>query len=136
VKHILLAAFSIGLMVSPLSSQVLPRCLHGSDERADDRARREQALTLAQAINRAQNTGPALRPFERRSFRPLDQLTDLPPAPADFTVQLDTDGASYTFSIKDTIDPCRYAIFSDQDQAIYEAMAGPPRVYLRPADIP
>src|SRR5687767_5356066 len=133
MKRAILAALSVSLMSSPTSSQVPPRCLHGSDERPDHRTRREQALVLAREIHRAQNGGPALAPFEKRTFRSFDQLTNLPPTPADFKVQLDTSGATYTFSLKDMIDPCRYAVFSDQEQALYEALARREGTYLRPA---
>jgi hypothetical protein len=33
-----------------------------------------------------------------------------------------TDGATYAFSLKDTLEPCHYAIFSDDDKRVYEAM--------------
>jgi hypothetical protein len=136
VKQIILAALSIGLMASPSSSQVPARCLHGPDERPDHRTRREQALTLAQQIHRAENTGPTLAPLQRRSFRQLEQLTNLPPTPAGFKVQFNTDGVTYAFSLKDALDPCRYAVFSDQELSIYEATARREGVSVRPADIP
>ena len=138
VKHIALATLILGLMALPSSPQVPPRCLHGPDERPDHRTRREQALTLAQQIHRAENPpGPAIRPGQPpRLFQPLDQLTGLPPTPIGFKVQLSTDRETYTFSIKDTTDPCRYAVFSDQEQTIYEATARREGVYVRPADIP
>lgn len=136
VKHIIFATLSIGMMASPSSSQVPPRCLHGADERPDHRARREQALTLALQINRAENAGPTLAPLERRTFRPLDQLATLPPTPTGFKIQFNTDGATYAFSIKDTLDPCRYAVFSDQELSIYEATARREGVSVRPADLP
>ena len=135
IKHVLLATFSIGLMVSPLSSQTPPRCLHGADERPDHRARRDQALMLALQINRAENPGPTVAPLQRRTYRPLDQLADLPPTPEGFKVQFNTDGATYTFSIKDTLDPCRYGVFSDQERSIYEATPRADSVSLRPTDL-
>ena len=42
-------------------------------------------------------------------------------APDGFQVQLSTDGTSYTFSIKDTLDACHWALFSDQQGLIYTA---------------
>jgi hypothetical protein len=36
-----------------------------------------------------------------------------------FKVQLSTDGGTYTFSMKDTLDPCRFTYFSDQEGVIY-----------------
>ena len=78
-----------------------------------------QALRLAHQINLAQMSLP--RPLnEAPRFRPLDELPNIPPAPAGFDVSLVTDGRSYAFSIKDGQDPCRFAIFSDQDRWIYE----------------
>jgi hypothetical protein len=115
-------------------AQVPQRCLHGPSEDATQRNRREQALALAREINRAENAGPAVIPGERREYQPLNRLR-VPAAPSGFRVQLSTDGATYTFSIKDTLDPCRYAVFSDQDQVIYEAVART-GVFVRPADIP
>ena len=135
IREIILATVAAGAVASP-SPQVPLRCLHGPDERQDQRTRREQALTLAQQIARAENVGPVLSPGQRRMFKRLDELTNLPPAPAGFKVQLTTDGASYAFSIKDTVDPCRYAVFSDQDQAVYEATARREGVVVRPAEIP
>jgi hypothetical protein len=54
----------------------------------------------------------------------LEQLK-LPPTPAGFQVQFHLDGPRYAFSIKDTRDPCGYAIFSDQDAEVYEAVPSP-----------
>ena len=103
-------------------AQVPPRCLHSRSEDAAQRSRREQALTLAQAINRAENPARVV-PGKPPSYKPLDQLSELPPAPEGFSVQLNTDGNTYSFSVKDTLDPCHYAIFSDQDRYLYEAIA-------------
>ncbi len=103
-------------------AQVPPRCLHGRSEDSAERTRRDQALTLAQAINRAEN--PArLIPGKPPSYKALDQLPEMPPTPAGFRVQLNTDGETYSFSVKDTLDPCHFAIFSDQDRYLYEAIA-------------
>lgn len=99
----------------------LPRCRHDSAEEAPDRVRREQALALAKAINEAEGIAA-----ERiRLYRPLSQLTSLPAAPAGFHVRLYTDGAGYILSIKDTLDPCRYGIFSDESGLVYERTPQP-----------
>jgi hypothetical protein len=62
------------------------------------------------------------RSQSQRGYRSLDQLANLPPLPAGFAVQFHSDDRSYTFSLKDTRDACHYAIFSDQDKRIYEAV--------------
>jgi len=51
-------------------------------------------------------------------------------------VQFYTDGPTYTFSLKDTADPCHYAIFSDQDQGIYEGEAVRTGARVVPAEVP
>jgi hypothetical protein len=53
------------------------------------------------------------------------------PAPDGFSVQLNTDGTTYSFSIKDTMDPCLFAVFSDQSADIYEATPTPDRGRIR-----
>lgn len=104
------------------------QCLHDQLETRADRSRREKALELADEINRAQATA---RRFGTRPgqgpYKPLDELFNLPDVPDGFRVQLHTDGTSYTFSIKDTRDPCGYAVFSDQSLDIYEAIPTPRR---------
>jgi hypothetical protein len=105
-----------------------PDCLHGPMETPANRVRREQAISLAQRINGAQKMARRFAPpAERGAYRPLDELFNLPATPAGFRVQHHTDGATYAFSIKDTLDPCRFAVFSDQDGEIYEATPSPPQ---------
>ena len=115
----LLVGLTLLLAGNPLLAQrPRPRsCLHGDLESAMERARRQQAVEYATKINAAEAFGT----MSPRAYRPLDQL-NLPPAPAGFTLQLHNDARSYTFSLKDTRDPCSYAIFSDQDRFIYEGI--------------
>ena len=126
VKQPTLTALSIGLIVSPSSfgaaqpAQLRSRCLHGSPEQPNQRARREQALKMARQINQAEHAGAVLPPSPR-TYRPLDQLSNIPSAPDGFRLQFYTDGPTYTFSLKDTLDACHFAIFSDQESGIYEA---------------
>jgi hypothetical protein len=144
VKQIAFAAVLLGMTGSPRApsfaqgrAQLLPApCLHGSTEQANQRMRREQALKMAQQINRAERNGPAVLPSQpRRDYRPFAELANVPPTPAGFRLQFYTDGATYAFSLKDTRDRCEFAIFSDQDQGIYQAT---PRtgVQIVPADTP
>ncbi len=140
VKHTALVALLVGLMTSlpasraAQSAQLAPRCLHGSVEQPLQEMRRNQALRVARQINLAEGAGSL--PSQPRRFRPLGELLNVPPTPADFRMQFYTDGSTYTFSLKDTSDPCRYAIFSDQDKAIYEAIAARGGVHIVPAEVP
>ena len=116
---ILASVMLVGLNASTSSAQT---CLHGADETAVQRARRDAAIQLATRINLAQvvTLGPA--PQSRR-YLPLEELTNIPATPPGFDLQFYTDGSTYSFSIKDRLDPCRYAVFSDQDKFLYEAIA-------------
>jgi hypothetical protein len=134
---ILLALLAIPVAAPPSiratqSAQPL-LCLHGSSEQPNGRTRREQALRIADQINRSEAAAVG---FSRNPvYRPLEGFGGVPVAPAGFRLQFYTDGATYAFSLKDTLDPCRYTIFSDQDQAIYQAVAEP-AAKVTPAVVP
>jgi hypothetical protein len=98
------------------------QCLHDQLETRADRNRRDKALELAGDINRAQSLARRFTRPGQSPYKPLDQLTFLSELPEGFDVQLLTDGMAYSFSIKDTRDPCGYAIFSDQGLDVYEAV--------------
>ena len=85
-------------------------CLHGDDELPDQRARRVGALTLARHVNTLQASAAS----KAGSYQPVTGLGVSMPIPEGFRLQLTTDGASYLFSIKDSLDPCMFAYFSDQ----------------------
>jgi hypothetical protein len=104
------------------------QCLHDQLETRTERNRREKALDVADAINRAQGMARRFGARPDGAYLPLDQLFNVPEPPDGFRVQLHTDGSTYSFSIKDTRDPCGYAVFSDQNLDIYEAIPSPPRV--------
>jgi hypothetical protein len=101
------------------SAQPAPACLHGSDESAAQKVRRDAAIQLATRINLAEST--IIGPMPRR-YRPLEELS-VPAPPAGFDLQFHTDGRTYSFSLKDRLDPCKYVVFSDQDGMLYEAVA-------------
>ena len=103
------------------------KCLHGPEETRVNQTRRERAVELAHDINGAQQIA---RRLDRR-YMPLDQLRNVSPALDGFRVQLNTDGTTYAFSIKDTMDPCLFAVFSDQSGDVYEATPTADRGRLR-----
>jgi hypothetical protein len=132
-------AAGVGFVPASLGAarpQVPASCLHGSSERPVQEARREQALALAQQLNRAENAGPAVLPEPGRIYRPLDQLENVPATPAGFTLQFYTDGSTYSFSLLDTRDACHYAIFSNQNQWVYEATPRATGVRVLPLENP
>lgn len=91
-------------------------CRHDEAATPTDRARRDQARVLARAINAAE--GRAVQSAQR--YVPLNQLTGLPMTPSSFELRLYTDGIGYVVSLKDTIDPCHYGVFTDQHGLLYE----------------
>ena len=118
----LLATLSVIAIAATSSAQGggarLASCLHGQNETSEHAARREKAIRVAHAINAAQVA--VVGPQKQRYRRP-EQLMNIPPLPQGFELQFNTDGASYNFAIKDTLDACHFAIFSDQDKFVYTA---------------
>lgn len=117
----LLLGIALSLAGNPLLAQGrLPRaCLHSDLESPAERDRRQQAINYVTKLNLAESVQRLLVP---RGYRPLEELATLPPVPAGFAVQFHNDDRSYTVSLKDTRDACHYAVFSDQDKLIYEAV--------------
>jgi hypothetical protein len=126
LKPILLAVATLGLSVPSFGQE----CLHGADETAAERTRRERALYYAQRLNAAeQSSFPA-----GRTYRRPEEFPSLPPLPPGFLLQFHTDGRTYTFSLKDGRDPCGFAIFSDQRGYLYVAVPHRPNAILTPVE--
>ena len=79
-------------------------------------ARRRSAIQAARQIN----TAEAQYSAKTKRYAPLLELTGVM-IPQGFDAQVSTDGESYTFLVKDTEDPCKLAVFSDQKGLIYTA---------------
>jgi hypothetical protein len=127
VKKIALATTMLGVTAASsvflLGQTAAPagRCLHGSAEQPNQRARRDLALKYAQQINQAEHSGTTLLPSQpKREYKPFAQLPNLGSAPAGFTLQFYSNTDGYLFALKDTLDACEFAIFSDQDKGLYE----------------
>jgi len=126
LKSILLAVATLGISGPALAQE----CLHGPDETVAERRRREQAVLYAQRLNAAeQSSFPA-----GRTYRRPEEFPTLPPLPPGFLLQFHTDGRTYAFSLKDGRDPCRFAIFSDQQGYLYVAVPHRPNAILTPLD--
>ena len=105
----LFAALTLVVMTGTNAGQQPPDCA------APDR--RMMAIGLARQINTAEAA------VSGRTGR-YAGLSELPVAASaeGFQIQLSTDGTTYTFSVKDTLDACRAAVFSDQAGLIYAGM--------------
>jgi hypothetical protein len=100
-----------------LDARQQPGCLHATGETPADAARRQDALRVMRAINTVQ----ALAFARNQTYQNLRELTDsgLPPRPSGFLMQLTVEGSTYALLLRDTVDPCRYTLFSSQDGLIF-----------------
>ena len=106
------------------------QCLHTQLETAEDRVRRERAMEFVLRVNAAQS----MRGTRGPRYGPLEELPFLPPVPDGFALQFHTDGRRYVLALKDRRDPCRFAVFSDQEGAVYAAVPQPPRAITLPLE--
>jgi hypothetical protein len=93
------------------------QCLHGPDESASERARREAALAFVDQVNAAQK----MAQDTQGAYVALGDAVSPGDVPLGFVPRLTVDQWSYTISLKDLFDPCGFAFFSDQDGRVYEA---------------
>lgn len=106
-----------GNTVEQFSSVV--SCRHDQTATQEDRTRRAQAVTLAKAINAAE----AELVRRTREYQPLANLRNLPAVPSGFKLNLYADRDGCIFAIKDTLDTCHFAVFSDSAGLLYEKTA-------------
>jgi hypothetical protein len=111
--------FVVALTMCGSISAQQPACLHGQDEPAAQRDRRVQALRITRQINTLENAGRG----QARQYQALNALPNVSAPPQGFAVHFATDGSSYAFSVKDTLDPCAFAYFSDETGVIYTGQA-------------
>ena len=136
------------LWVGPVQAQ---QCLHGSDEPPVEKDRRTLAFNTVRLINTAESghiaqfgryvpmaelaQSPAMQRFQDSAgtFGVTYRLLSLQPNTDilyGFELHLLTDGITYTMTLKDKTDPCRFAYASDQNGLIYTSYpigrAGPP----------
>ena len=108
--------------------QILPSsgltCRHDARSLPDDRVRREHAQAVARAVNQAQRQAVAAT----QRYQPLAKLPNVPPVPHGFELRFYTDGEGYILSLKDTFDPCRYGVFTDQHGRLYEMSPQVPQI--------
>jgi hypothetical protein len=114
------------------------RCLHGTDETAEQAVRRKQALQATRTVNNIEANQPgaangfflkheelAASPFMQKNSANTS-LKDLNLAPGaevlpgwQLTLEVTTEG--YWFMIKDKTDPCGFAFISNKAGLIYHA---------------
>lgn len=118
VAVLVIAAMGV-IAIEPSQLWYAPSCRHHESAQQADRARRAGALALAKAINAAQ----ADRVQRTGTYQPVERLGTLPPVPKGFDLSLFADRTGYLFALKDTQDPCSFAVFSDERGLLYEKSA-------------
>lgn len=115
VRHIV--AFTIaGLMGWGFSPAQSTDCASNAPLTDAQIARHRSAVNVARQIN----TAEAQQSSKTKRYVPLSELAGVT-VPEGFEAQVSTDGESYMFSVKDSVDPCKSAVFSDQNGLIYTA---------------
>jgi hypothetical protein len=108
------ASWLLLALAAPAGAQ---QCLHGPEESASERGRREAALAFVDQVNAAQKTAQDTQ----GTYVALADAVSLGSVPLGFVPRLTFDRWSYTISLKDLFDPCGFALFSDQDGQVYDA---------------
>ena len=112
--RVCLAAAMVLVLASTATAQ---QCLHGADESASERGRRQAAVAFVERVNAAQRDALAMQ----GTYVALADAVPLADVPLGFVPRLTADRWSYAISLKDLFDPCGFALFSDQDGLVYEA---------------
>jgi hypothetical protein len=81
----------------------------------EQQARRRQLVQLARQINTAESQAIS----STRTPLPLEGIAPTLNFPKGTAFQLAVKDESYIFTIKDTLDPCQSALFSDESGLIY-----------------
>jgi hypothetical protein len=123
-------------MIVVLTALAIPafaqQCLHGPDESAEQKTRRQQALGAARAVNTMQAGQPGARAKAFLDHAALAEFAaqkpagryDLKPGAEilpGWQLTLSRTDAGYWFMIKDTTDACGFAYVSNQVAIIYSA---------------
>jgi hypothetical protein len=115
MRSMLVAIAALLFLSAPVFAQ--QQCLHGPNEDAAQKARRQAGLTLVRAINTAELNEAMLKV---KKYLPLAELTlDLTKA-GGFEPQFTTDGKSYSLILKDTTDPCLFVFSTNQIGIIFQ----------------
>jgi hypothetical protein len=93
------------------------QCLHRADESAGDRSRRHTAVAFVAAVNAAQ----ARHQREAGAYASLGEIKPAGNAPLGFVPRLILNPFGYAIKVVDTLDPCGFAVFSDERGVVFEA---------------
>jgi hypothetical protein len=112
--RLLLTALLATMLTEPIRAQT---CLHGPDESDRQRRRVNEAIEFIRDVHAAE--ARAYR--ERDTYVPTRDAISVAQVPTGFLARVTADRWSYAIIVKDGLDPCGFALVSDQDGVIYAA---------------
>jgi hypothetical protein len=117
------AQFVVAVLVTlvPAPNAFARNCPVTNVDPLDQRVRRDDAFQYLIAINTAQ----ARSQSESGKFVAVGDIRGLPSTPVGFIPKLLHDRWSYIVSLKDYIDACGFALFSDERGVIYQSHPRP-----------
>jgi hypothetical protein len=69
------------------------------------------------------NSAEVVAKTQTGAYQPLENLSRVTVVAPGFVPHLAVDASGYAFSIKDSMDPCGFGFFSDQNGTIYQGEA-------------
>jgi hypothetical protein len=113
-----LKAIAFGIVIVGLAEHAqAQQCLHQSNESAGERLRRQAAVKFVDAVNLAQ----ARRQRDTGRYASLADIQQAAAAPLGFVPRLVLDQFGYAIRVTDALDPCGFALFSDERAVVFEA---------------
>lgn len=101
-----------------LDAEQIARCSSNSDPTSIGAERRAAAIRFVEDIHARQRL--AVLVSQSQEYRPLDELPGTAvSAPADFHIQVLASGSTYSVSVVDTLEGCRFGVFSNQRGIVY-----------------
>ena len=110
-------AFTITAIVALTGDARGQHCRHGDDESAGEHLRRDAAVKFIAEVNAAQTR----RHGETGRYSTLAELQQASTPPLGFVPRVVVDQFGYALKVVDALDPCRFALFSDEGGVVFEA---------------
>jgi hypothetical protein len=109
-------AASIGFLLTAEAQG--QQCLHRGEESAGERLRRQAAVDFVVELNAAQTR----QQRETGRYASLAEVRQSTTAPLGFVPRLVVDQFGYMIKVTDALDPCGFALFSDERGVVFEAL--------------
>ena len=115
--RVMALAVSMGFVLKGDALGQGQQCLHSGDESVGERLRRQAAVDFVVELNAAQTR-------QQRAtgrYASLGEIRQAASAPLGFVPRLVADQFGYIIKVVDALDPCGFALFSDERGVVFEA---------------